>query len=205
MERVGSPVPLGEEYAAFEGRRRTASHRDWVKGFIMTVDGPKGVLVNEKHEILYIHGRRGKYLEPAPGNFAGFYDALGMARDGLKVEMANSNRKALSTHKPVRRNRVRGKTNGHTQLINPTVTPVMEPENLKGTLMVLFEGVPPDETAMAPSDAAATEVIDPEARARILQLDQELRTTKEYLQATIEGLETSNEELKSTNEDLLSS
>ena len=37
---------------------------------------------------------------------------------------------------------------------------------------------------------------------RVTELERELATTKEYLQATIEQLETTNEELKSSNEEL---
>jgi two-component system, chemotaxis family, CheB/CheR fusion protein len=39
---------------------------------------------------------------------------------------------------------------------------------------------------------------------RVIELERELRSTREYLQTTIEELETSNEELKSTNEELQS-
>ena len=46
---------------------------------------------------------------------------------------------------------------------------------------------------------------DDEHVQRILELEQELKSTREYLQATIEELETANEELKSTNEELQSS
>jgi two-component system CheB/CheR fusion protein len=43
---------------------------------------PPGALVNERGDILYLHGRTGKYLEPAPGE-AGM-NILKMAREGLR-------------------------------------------------------------------------------------------------------------------------
>ena len=45
---------------------------------------------------------------------------------------------------------------------------------------------------------------DDKIDTRITTLEQELQSTREYLQTTIEELETSNEELKSTNEELQS-
>ena len=47
--------------------------------------------------------------------------------------------------------------------------------------------------------------IQEQQHPRIRELEQELRSNKEYLQTTIEELETANEELKSTNEELQSS
>ena len=43
---------------------------------------PVGALVNSSGDILYLHGRTGLYLEPAPGE-AGM-NILKMARDGLR-------------------------------------------------------------------------------------------------------------------------
>ena len=43
---------------------------------------PAGALVNDRGDILYLHGRTGLYLEPAPGE-AGM-NILKMAREGLR-------------------------------------------------------------------------------------------------------------------------
>ncbi|WP_413915468.1 chemotaxis protein CheB [Candidatus Skiveiella danica] len=44
---------------------------------------PAGALVNASGDILYLHGRTGLYLEPAPGE-AGVSNILKMAREGLR-------------------------------------------------------------------------------------------------------------------------
>jgi two-component system CheB/CheR fusion protein len=44
---------------------------------------PAGALVNGQGDILYLHGRTGQYLEPAPGE-AGINNILKMAREGLR-------------------------------------------------------------------------------------------------------------------------
>jgi len=47
---------------------------------------PPSAIVNEKGEILYIHGRTGKFLEPSPGEAnLNIYE---MAREGLKIELS---------------------------------------------------------------------------------------------------------------------
>jgi PAS domain S-box-containing protein len=68
---------------------------------------------------------------------------------------------------------------------------------------VIFEDVVSEEVAKP--QAGVPESPEAEEHPRIRRLEQELRSTKEYLQTTIEELETSNEELKSTNEELQSS
>ena len=61
---------------------------------------PVGVLVNERGDILYLHGRTGLYLEPAPGE-AGM-NILKMAREGLRQELTTALHKAVAHKEPVR-------------------------------------------------------------------------------------------------------
>ena len=185
--------------AAMERPRR----REVVEKLIMESYGPAGALVNEKGEILYIHGRTGKYLEPASGDFAAKNSILDMARQGLKIELASSIRKAVARKTEIRFDRLRVKTNGSESLINLVVKPISEPASMKGQLLVLFEDIPFEEangTGTEPTDSS-----EAEEHPRVRQLEHELSSTREYLQSAIEELETSNEELQSTNEELQSS
>ena len=180
---------------------RGPSYREAAEKIILQNYGPTGVIINEKSEVLYIHGRAGKYLEPPSGEFTG--NILSMAREGLKLELATSMRKVLAQKTEVRTEHVRVKTNGDYQLINLVVKPISQPASLEGTLIVIFEEVPSDERSDAkpPSQGGIGDEPDP----HVLQLEQELRSTKEYLQTTIEEMDTTNEEFKSTNEELQSS
>jgi two-component system CheB/CheR fusion protein len=165
--------------------------------------GPAGVLISEKGETLYIHGRTGNYLEPPSGDFAARSSILDMARPGLKIELARSIRKAVTQKTEIRSDRLRVKTNGGESLFNLVVKPIVDPASRKGQLLVIFEAVPPEETHDPESEPKGS--IEPAEHPRIRQLEHELLSTKEYLQSTIEELETSNEELQSTNEELQSS
>lgn len=181
--------------------RKLPSYRELIEALVIRSYSPSGVIVNEKSDVLYIHGKVGKYLEPAAGEAN--WNVLGMAREGLKMELSNAIRKAGLKRQIVRIDRLSVKTNGDMQAINLVVIPLEEPPEMKGLLAVLFEDIPEEITAGKKKigvDAAGAQV-----HPRIQEMERELRSTKEYLQTTIEELETSNEELKSTNEELQSS
>jgi two-component system, chemotaxis family, CheB/CheR fusion protein len=180
---------------------RGTNYREVAEKVLLESYGPTGVVINEKSEVLYIHGRAGKYLEPPSGEFTG--NIMAMAREGLKLDLATSIRKALAQKTEIRTEHVLVKTNGDYQLINLVVKPLSQPASLEGTLMVIFEDLPSDEGSHAKPESQGG--MDDEPDPRVQQLEQELRSTKEYLQSTIEEQETTNEELKSTNEELQSS
>ena len=83
---------------------------------------PVGALVNERGDILYLHGRTGLYLEPAPGE-AGIDNILKMAREGLRRALTTALRKAAAHKEPVRHPGLRVKTNGDLTTVNLTVRP----------------------------------------------------------------------------------
>lgn len=181
--------------------QRTSSYRDLIEGMIMSQYSPVGVLANEKGEVVYVHGRTGKYLEPAVGDAS--WNLIAMAREGLRLELASALRRSMLEKKQVRSERIVVKSNGDEQTINLVVIPIEEPAIMKGLVLVLFEELA-DQTSE--SDSATTGANNnSNSNPRVQSLEHELRSAKEYLQTTIEELETSNEELKSTNEELQSS
>ncbi|MBI5592849.1 MAG: PAS domain-containing protein [Deltaproteobacteria bacterium] len=167
---------------------------------------PVGALVGEHGDILYIQGRTGKYLEPAPGEVG--MNILKMAREGLRQDLTIALHTVVLHKQPVRHSGLRVKTNGDFTFVDLTVRPVSaSPDSAvsSGLFLVIFEEVPPscpeqpENTISADSSEIATDV-----DARIAALKQELRAKEEYLQTTNEELETSNEELKSSNEEMQS-
>ncbi|MFH0823569.1 MAG: CheR family methyltransferase, partial [Pseudomonadota bacterium] len=180
---------------------KRGGYRDVVEKILLERYGQAGVLIDEKGEILYVHRRTGKYLEIRSGEFTG--SIVGMARQGLKLELAAAIRDAVAKQEEVRHEKLRVKTNGEDQLINLIVSPVTETASLKGLFMVIFENVAEERKQGAKRKKSL--VIQEEEHPRIRELEHELRSNKEYLQTTVEELETANEELKSTNEELQSS
>ena len=55
---------------------------------------PVGALIDGRGDILYLHGRSGAYLEPAPGE-AATANILKMAREGLRQELTTALHKAV--------------------------------------------------------------------------------------------------------------
>src|ERR1039457_12759 len=85
---------------------------------------PASALVNAQGDILYLHGRTGLYLEPAPGE-AGINNILKMAREGLRRDLTTALYKAARTIGTVRCPGLRVKTNGDFTLVNLTIRPLV--------------------------------------------------------------------------------
>ena len=160
---------------------------------------PAAVIVNARGEVVYIHGRTGDYLEPAPGQPT--YHLVEMAREGLQHDLATALHQAAGREDEVARHGLRVRAHDDVILVNLTVKKIAEPEALQGLLLVTFDQAPAEKTPArkgAPARAAA-----PRKHTESGHIG-ELEFTKQRLQRTIEELQTSSEEQKSTNEELQS-
>lgn len=172
---------------------------------------PVAALVNANGDILYLHGRTGMYLEPAPGE-AGINNILKMAREGLRRDLTVALHKAASSRDTMAVTHVQVKTNGHYTLVNLRVCPVLggPAAALESPLyLVMLEPAPdtasPSSAALlAPALSARADPFSPDVSAQIAELNEELQAKEEYLHAANEELETTNEELKSSNEEMQS-
>ncbi len=191
VPRTGTQLP---------GKKKAPSYREFVESLLLDYYCPSAAILNRNNEILYIHGRTGKYLEPAAG--AAAMNILEMAREGLKIELATAIRKATSTNIIVRFENLKVKSNGDTTKINLIVHPIIQPDEMRGLLLIVFEEKGSEKSGAQSEVIQSVEDMD---QLRSTQLESELASTKQYLQATVEELQTSNEELKSTNEELQSS
>ncbi len=169
-----------------------------VEKVLLTRYAPASVIVNDRGDILHIHGRTGDYLEPATGQPR--WNILEMAREGLRLELPAALRQAAAQKGEVVHEALRVKTNGGFAAVRLTVAKLTDPEAVRGLFLVTFRTEP---VVKRPAGKA------PRHPARPLpggapELERELRYTRETLQRTVEELQTSNEELKSTNEELQS-
>ena len=183
------------------------SLRELLERTLLKQLAPAGALVNAQGDILYLHGRTGLFLEPAPGE-AGISNILKMAREGLRRDLTTALRKVVAGQETVRQANLRVKTNGHYSLVNLTVCPV-EPgpsPALESALFLVILDEAPEDEALTVGVAAGTEADSRynEASAQIAELHAELQAKEEFLQTANEELETANEELKSSNEEMQS-
>jgi two-component system CheB/CheR fusion protein len=194
--REAAPL-AGPEIA---GRNRKMQISVLLEKALLNRYAPACVIVNDRGDILYIHGRTGDYLEPATGQPR--LNILDMAREGLRIDLGAALRRAAGQDAPVVHEGVRVKSNGDAITVRLAVTKISEPESIRGLLLVAFQNEPAREKPLPARKPARRPAKAPPGRT--LRLEHELQYVKETLQSTVEELETSNEELKSTNEELQS-
>jgi two-component system, chemotaxis family, CheB/CheR fusion protein len=216
-------IPPGRHLTGETRRAAPIPLRRLAEAALLEETGAVGALVDEDGKILYLHGRTGLYLEPAPGD--GGMNVLRMARDGLRRELAVALHGAITRQERVRRDGLEVKTNGDSVMVDLVVRPVSAwPSANAGSgeegsplFLIILKAVPaPAPNAAARSASGAEGADDPELNSRIADLEAELEASEEYLQATqeemqstteelrtsIEELQSTNEELQSTNEEL---
>lgn len=188
----------GKAYEAVMNKSEVKNITQLAERIILESYSPNCVIVTETGEIVYIHGRTGKYLELTNGEAK--MNIFEMAREGLQQELPALIRKVSSSKRSLTTEGIKVKSNGTTQLINLTVKPIKEPAVMRGSLLIIFEEVKPPPKA----STSRTFRYEKKSKKIIKELERELKSTKENLRSTIEELETSNEELKSTNEEMQS-
>jgi two-component system CheB/CheR fusion protein len=161
---------------------------------------PPAVFINEQGDVVYIHGRTGKYLEPPAGKTN--INIFAMAREGLKIELPGAIREAKTQKKTITLKGIKVKTNGDFQTITLTVKPVVQLGIQQSLYMLVFENVtmPPTEEKNISGRANSSSRL----KDINIELENELKHTKELLQNTSEEMQLSQEELKSTNEEIQS-
>jgi two-component system CheB/CheR fusion protein len=195
-------------FPAKPAREKKPNLRELTERTLLHEFAPVAALVGERGDILYLYGRTGQYLEPAPGD-AGL-NILKMAREGLRRELTTALKTAVVQKRTARCPNLRVKTNGDFTTVHLTVRPVLtelDPSESPGLFLVTFEQAPePPANAEGAIPEPIAGLSPPEANrdAAVAALKQELQAKEEYLRASNEELETSNEELKSANEEMQS-
>ena len=188
-------------------KSRRQSLRELTEQALLEEVTPVAALVDHRGDLLYLHGRAGTFLEPAPGE-AGTNNILQMARVGLQPSLGATLRKAADRKEEVCRSGLRLETNGHLTIVNLIIRPVtagpVASTEAPLYLVILQEAPRPDPATEAQAvlleSTDEAESTDP----RILALQHELRAKDEYLQSTHEELITTNQDLKSSNEEMQS-
>lgn len=202
------PIPLGTSESPLRPPRKVASPvkisaREITEQTLLQLLAPASALVNGQGDVVYLHGRTGMFLEPAPGE-PGVTNILKMAREGLRTALATALHRSATARELVRTRGLKVKTNGHFTIVDLSVRPVGASAAATDTplYLVMMEEAPQPIAVPLFTHAVAPGEHDTEARVAALQ--EELRAKEEYLQSTHEELESSAEELKSSNEEMQS-
>jgi len=165
--------------------------------------GPPSVLVNDRGEALFFHGRTGRFLKPARGPAQN--QLLEMARPGLRAPLSKALRDVASAGTEELRQRAHLQADGEAEEILLEVRLVRVPRALRGLRLVTFRtpGVAePEGGEEAPGEAP--EPAGRKREERVVQLERELEAIRQDKEVTVEELQASNEELQSLNEELQS-
>ena len=157
---------------------------------------PPAVLITETLEIVQFRGHTGPYLEPASGRAS--LSLLKMAHEDLVVDLRNVIQQAKRRNATVRKDGIHLTSAGHPTTVNIEVVPVKTPTPRPRHFLVLFETTGPVAAVPLPTRTTGRQSV---AARRVAQLEDELRTTKEYLQSVNAESEGANEELKAANEE----
>ncbi|MEQ6918590.1 CheR family methyltransferase [Halomonas aquatica] len=167
---------------------------------------PPAVVVNDCGEVVYVHGRIGKFLEPASGPTRN--RLLEMARPGLRSPLSLALQRASGGDDDHVSREVQVQTNGDTEPVRLEVHRIRTPTALKGFYLVAFHPVP--DTGPASGSIEARDPAphresmgsgDGDAEAR---LTRELEALRQDKQLAVEEMHAANEELQSMNEELQS-
>jgi len=184
--------------------------------------GLSGVVIDTQLHVVQFRGSTGIYLEHASGDAS--LNLLQMVRSSLVVDLRGAIHKAIKQNLPIRKEGIYLPHGKETLLVDIDVFPFKVPNGgVERWLLVLFHSrsVQLPKTAGADGDGSKPGAdgknkpgadgkgkfgTDGKGKPGIeLRLRDELRATKESLQAIIEEQEATNEELKSANEEIESS
>jgi len=169
-----------------------------VESILQQSNAPPCAIIKDDNNVIYIHGRTGRFLEPAQGKMS--INILELARYGIKAKLAEAIRKVATFKKEVIYHGLALNNKDERIFLNLSVKPILEMSNMPGLMMVVFE-----ETQQASKKSnIEPNIVDRQNDKTAEELNQELQFTQEDLQATIKELEAANEELQSTNEELQS-
>jgi two-component system CheB/CheR fusion protein len=159
---------------------------------------PPGVVVTDDLAIIQFRGRTAAFLEHAPG--AASLELIQNAREGLRLPLRRALDQARASKAPTRTPAI-SFVDGE---VSRTVTIEVLPFSVHSAalFLVLFEEEAPKPPVLEPLVGAT----DQDAgRVSNAILQQELTSTRQYLESVIGQLEAANEELKAANEEIVSS
>ncbi len=163
---------------------------------------PAGVLVDETLEILQFRGDTHPYVEHGSGDAS--LSLPRVIQKGLLAGLRELIQEAKATRAPVRRQGLTFRHGERFRSVDIEAVPVQARSAGKLCFLVLFAETPPPGVQPEPAQPSSS-LPRREADRQIAQLEQELATTQQYLQAVIDDQSTANEELQAANEEILSS
>jgi len=176
---------------------------------LLELYAPPAVIITEDGDIVFFHGRTGKYLEPSPGKAN--LNIFAMAREGLRYIIISLLRTAAAEkHEVTAENVDMPMEDGNgTRHVRLKVHPILKNPERADLYLLVFEETaipkPPQVELEAPFAAAYLQDNSlEELKRELAETRSELKRAAEERQASAEEMTSMNEELQSANEELQS-
>jgi two-component system CheB/CheR fusion protein len=161
---------------------------------------PPSFLINARHELLHTFTGAGRFLRVPDGRLS--QDFFGMLDHDLRLAVSGALQRAIKEGGPISYGGVPRATDSGEERLKVSVRPlpVLSTDETYYLISLELEQRPPQ--AAGPVSQLD---VDAASRKRLDELEDELKYTKENLQAIVEEMEATNEELQATNEELVAS
>lgn len=204
IDELFLPTLAGKRYSAFsEKKSRFGSENELFESinkelFLDYV--PPSIIINDKYELVHVFKDVNKFMKIPSGKIT--LDILNMVPHELSLALGTAIHRAMKEEDEIIYKDVSFMKDNEAVSLNLIVKMFKHERTKNNMLLVIFE-----ENKSIIGNSINSELFDmgSNANLRILDLESELKYSKENLQATIEELETSNEELQATNEELIAS
>ncbi|GAB1370073.1 chemotaxis protein CheB [Candidatus Kapaibacterium sp.] len=161
---------------------------------------PPSIIINDKYELVHVFKDANRYLKIPSGKIS--LNILNLVPGELSVALSTAIHKVLKDNNEIKYSNVTFTKDEELISLDLKVKLFKQGKNQTNLLLVVF-----DEKPVIGEQDGVDNVfeMDSNLNLRLQDIENELKYTKENLQATIEELETSNEELQATNEELIAS
>ncbi|MCG8584933.1 MAG: PAS domain-containing protein, partial [Pirellulales bacterium] len=161
---------------------------------------PPSLLIDENHELVHAFSGAGKFLAISDGRSS--TDILDLVVPDIRLALSGALQRAQNKGETVSYSGLVVRDGESEQQLRLSVRPITVHSTDEAYFLITLE----DVTRERRQEDPGTEVrLDESSKERLVEVEDELRYTKENLQATIEEMETTNEELQATNEELVAS
>ncbi|PHN06122.1 CheR family methyltransferase [Flavilitoribacter nigricans] len=172
----------------------------WTSEVIAEELGVVGMYIDENFNILHAFGNFSNYASLPSQGFT--TNLLKLLQEELMLAVQISVRKAARNDEQISYKNIKYEIEGEVKLIDLIVKPVAEHRTkFDKSYFLIFK---PVEVPTGMVNVFKHEDLSAENSQSVIALEEELKYTREHLQATIQELEFSNEELQATNEELIS-
>lgn len=161
---------------------------------------PPAVIIDEKYDLIHVYNDINKFLRVPTGKMN--LNIMNMINQELSIALGTAVHRAFKEGKEITYKDLMIHKDSNNMVLDLEVKPFIHKKSGAKLVLIVFLEKNPD---LKISDNIEVFEISDKVNQRIYDLEQELKYTKENLQATIEELETSNEELQATNEELIAS